>query len=121
MLAATETEIQRLRWKLRQLDKRLEQAMDLANQGRLSRDRLRTATREVTQEQLTVQEALAAAELRAGEQAEAGARRQARDRALNELLDGWNELSVEERQALLREVVDRIVINAEGPQVLLSP
>lgn len=121
LLATTEAEVRRLRFRLRQLDKRLEQALDATTQGRINRERLRSITRDITQEQLALQDALVAVERRAEEQAEASVRRQQRERALQTLLDGWDRLPLEERQALLREIIDRIVITGESPQIILRP
>jgi site-specific DNA recombinase len=121
VIAGTSTEMQRLRTRLRQLDKRLEQALDAAAQGKVPRDRLRAYTREIAEEQIAVEEALLELERRAEEQSEANARRERRERVLNELLDGWTVIPLEERQSLLREIIDRIVITAEGPQVHLRP
>jgi hypothetical protein len=119
--ASTETELQRLRTRHRYLDKQLEQALDAAVQGKINRDRLRGFTSEITREQMAIEDELFAAERRAEEQTEASARRARRERVLNELLDGWKSIALEERQAYLREVVDRIVITNEGPQVHLRP
>jgi hypothetical protein len=68
-----------------------------------------------------LEEALEDIQRRVQEQADASERRRGRERALARLLDGWDALALGEKQTLLRDLVDRVVVRDDGLQVVLRP
>jgi site-specific DNA recombinase len=121
--AVTEAEAdsKRLRDRLHQIDRRIGKSLEAAAAARLSRDKLRAQGLPLAQERLKVENDLRDAERRAENFASAGERRRARAEALARLAGKWDVLSVSERQDLLREVVDRIVVKDGDIQVSLRP
>jgi site-specific DNA recombinase len=113
-------EPKRLRGRLRQLDRRLEQYLDLASSGRLSADRLRALSVELAAQQLEVEDALAEDNRRTRERAARSERMQERERQIQQLTAEWSELEFPARQALLRELLERVVVHDESIEVVLS-
>jgi site-specific DNA recombinase len=111
----------RLQTRLRQLDRRLEQYLDLAAAGRLSVDRLRTLCLALAQEQLATQAALNDITRRRGEREARGEQIEERRRLLAELTEGWEALDFAARQALLRDILERVKVygKTEGVEVVL--
>jgi len=72
-------------------------------------------------QRLKLEEELEALERRVGEQSDAHERLRGRQRALATLLDGWVTLSLDEKKALLRGLVDRVVVRDEGMDLVLHP
>jgi hypothetical protein len=118
---AWEKEADRLRVRLRQLDRRLEEQLSAAARGRISKEQLRKLSVATASQRLKLEEELEEIERKLREHADAGERSRGRQRSLAALLDGWGSLSMDERQSLLRELVDRVVVRDEGIQVLLRP
>jgi site-specific DNA recombinase len=98
----------KLRARLRNLDRELDKVMDQAATGMLSRERLRAVSIEIAQRQLQLEEMLGDAERRTREREARSERQQSRDAALERLRSDWDALPFDERQALLREVLDRV-------------
>lgn len=112
-------EVERLRQRMRALDRRLEAYLDDAAKGRIGRERLRALSVEAATDRLALEQALEDAEARARRQADAAERRRAQQQALARLLDGWDSLPFEERRALLRDVVAAVVVTDEDVHVQL--
>src|SRR3990172_1228330 len=121
VLAERQGEAERLRGRLRQFDRRLEEGFSAAAKGRISKEQLHKLSVATASQQLKLEESLEEIERKIGEQADASQRRRGRQRALAQLLDGWEPLPIVEKQALLRELVDRVVVRDENLQVLLRP
>jgi site-specific DNA recombinase len=121
VLAEWQEKAVRLRLRLRQLDRRLEEQLAAAAKGRITREQLHKLSITTASQQLKLEEELEEAERRLQEQQDASERARERRRALAQLLDGWAELTLAEKQSLLREVVDRVVVRDDGIQVLLRP
>lgn len=121
VIAERQQECQQLRSRIRQLDRKLEGYMEAAAKGRISADRMRKLGLASAADRLALEEALEEAEQRAAQQASAAERRRERERSLARLLDEWDALSFGDRQALLREVVDRVTVHDDGLRVLLRP
>lgn len=111
----------RLRARLRQLDRRLEEQLSAAAKGRIGREQLHKLSIATAAQRLKLEEELEETERRIQEQADASERSRGRQKTLAWLLDGWATLPIDEKQSLLREVVDRVVVRDEGIQVLLRP
>ncbi len=109
----------RLRDRVRRLDKRLEQYLDAAAGGSLHPEKLQTAAVGIATEQLQLEDRL----IDAGRQALLKASEEERHRAIEKTLERlrkeWNDLPFAERQDLLREAVERIVVSDDEVQLVL--
>jgi site-specific DNA recombinase len=110
---------ERLRNRLRQLDHRIEEQFSAAAKGRVSREQLRKLSIATATQQLRLEEELDEIERRLQEHAGAAERYHARQRALAYVLDGWPTLPIAEKQSLLRDLVDRVVVNDDVIDVVL--
>ena len=114
-----ETQLTRLRDRVRRLDKRLEQYLDAAAGGSLNPDKLQSAAVAIATEQLQLEDRLLDASRQAQAQASEEERRRAVDKTLRRLREEWNDLEFVEKQDLLREGVERIVVSDEDVQLVL--
>jgi predicted nucleic acid-binding Zn-ribbon protein len=121
VLQEAEARRRRLRGRLRRLDKRLEEYMNEAARGRLSAERLRSLSVAVATEELSLEESLVEAERFVRQQASASERQQQKERALARLRDEWDRLTPLEQQALLGELVERVVVWDDSIRILLRP
>ncbi|MEX1253374.1 MAG: recombinase family protein [Dehalococcoidia bacterium] len=121
VLGEWEGEARRLRTRVRQMDRRLDEYLAAAAKQRISREQLQKLSVGTAAERLKLEEAVEGVEHKIREQSDASERRKARERSLARLLDGWKTLAIEEKQTLLRELVDRVVVHDEGVQVHLRP
>jgi len=112
-------EPKRLRSRLRQLDRRLEQYLDLASSGRISPDRLKALSTELAHQQLEVEDALADVNRRTREREVRTERIQSQAEQTARLRDTWPELDFPERQALLRDVLQRVNVTDDAVEVVL--
>jgi len=112
-------EAKRLRTKARRLDRRLEQYLDAAVNGGLAREKLQATGLALATEQLQVEESLANANRLVEQQASESERRRRQDTIRARLADGWDELSVRERQEMLREILARIVVGDDMVELVL--
>ncbi len=119
VLQEAEARCRRLRGRLRRLDKRLEEYMNEAARGRLSAQRMRSLSVAVGAEGLSVEESLAEAERFVRQQASAAERQQQKERALARLRDEWDHLAPLEQQALLGELLERVVVWDDSIRILL--
>jgi site-specific DNA recombinase len=113
--------IERLRGRLRQYDRRLDEQVAAAAKGRISREQFRKLGIGTASQRLKLEDELEELERRLQEQTSAGERAYRRRRALAALLDRWDELAFAEKQSLLRELVDRVVVRDEGIELVLRP
>jgi hypothetical protein len=121
VLAEWQRQGQRLRRRLAQVDKRLEGYLDSAARGRLSRERLRNLSMAAAADRLALEEALEETERRARQQATAAERRRQREWARQRLCDEWDSLLFAERQELVRQVVERVVVTDDEVHTFLRP
>jgi site-specific DNA recombinase len=121
VLAEQESQAERLRSRLRAIDRRLESYVDAASRGRITRERMRALSVQAATDRLAAEDALEDAERRVGEHINAAERTRAREQAVARLLDGWDTLPFDQRQAILRDVIARVDINDEGVAVVLRP
>ena len=121
VIAERQQECQRLRSRLRQLDRKLESYVEAGAKSRISPERMRKLSLSAASDRLALEEALEEAERRAQQQADAAERRRQRERSLAQLLDNWDTLLFNQRQALLREVIDQVTVWDDAVKVLLRP
>jgi site-specific DNA recombinase len=119
VMAEWEEKAERLRTRLRTIDRRMEDQFSAAAKGRVTHDQLQKLSLKSAAQRLELEEELEDIERRIADQANAAERVRARKKALATLLDGWGVLSLPEKQSLLREVVDRVVVQDDGMQVLI--
>ena len=121
VLAEAEAQCRRLRDKLRRLDRRLEQHLEAAANGRISSERLRTLSLALASERMGAEDALAEAQRALQQQATEAERKRQRQRALARLGDEWERLQFPQRRELLRELVDRVIVRDDGIETFLRP
>jgi len=121
VLAEWQAESRRLRERLHQIDRRIGKSVEAASAARLSREKLRNQGLALGQERLKVEDDLRNAEWRAENYATATERRKARADALARLVGKWEILPIGERQDLLREVVDRVMVSDDEVRTVLRP
>ena len=114
-----EAQVQRLRDKVRRLDKRLERYLDSAATGNLNPERLRTLAVTLASEQLQLEDKLAESHRLARQEATEGERRRQREKVLQRLRGEWDVMSFAEKQELLREGLDRIIVRDDGLEMRL--
>ena len=110
-----------LRDRMRRLDRRLEQFLDAATSGRLNGERLRSQGVEVASQRLITEETLAERQRWAQMRATAAERRQHQRDALARCREQWSQLTFPERYELLRQILERVVVQDEGIQVSPRP
>ncbi len=119
--AELEEKATRLRTRVRQLDHRLDDQLTSAAKGRITREQLQKLSMATAASRLRLEEELEEIDQKVREQQNASERSHGRRKAMASLLDGWGSLAMGERQSLLREVVDRVVVKDDGIQVVLRP
>jgi len=119
--ADLDAKAERLRGRLRQLDRRLDDQISSAAKGRINREQLHKLNVATATNQLKLEEELEEIQRRLLDQQNATERVRNRRKALAALLDSWETLSLAEKQPLLREVVDRVEVRDEGIQVVPRP
>jgi site-specific DNA recombinase len=121
VLSEWQEESRRLRDRLHQIDRRIGRSLEAASTAKISREKLRSDGLVLAEEHLRVEEDLRLAEWRSGHYASSAERRRARQDAIARLVDRWDALAIPERQELLREVIDRIVVSDDSIKVVLRP
>jgi site-specific DNA recombinase len=116
-----QAETRRIRERLHQLDRRLNRELEAAAHDGANSDRLRTNGQELAEERLRVEEELRDAEWRAEHYASAAERRRTRHAALQLLVADWERLPLDDKQRLLRELIDQVRVGSEGVQLVLRP
>ncbi len=111
----------RLRARLQQLDRKLEEHLSAAAKGRISKGQLRKLSVATAADRLRLEEALQDTEQKIQDQADARERRRHREQSLARLLEGWETLALADKQPLLREIIDRVVVQDDGVQIVLRP
>jgi DNA invertase Pin-like site-specific DNA recombinase len=100
----------RLRGQLRNIDRELDRLLEQAAAGRVSRERLQAVSIELAQRRLALEEQLEVAETRSRVRQARAERLQRRQEALVQLRVCWEELAFDERQAVLRETLARVLV-----------
>lgn len=116
-----EVQGKQLRDKMRRLDRKLEQYLDAAANGRINGERLRTLGVEVAAQVLATEEALAERQRQAQQKATEEERKRRRRSALQRCREHWDDMGFQERHDLLRELLERVVVKDDGIEIVLSP
>jgi site-specific DNA recombinase len=116
-----QTESRRLRDRLHQVDRRLNRELEAAASDTISSERLRSNGLALAEERLKVEEELRDAEWRAEHYASAAERRRTRNAALQLLVAEWATLPLNDKQQLLREMIDQVRVGEGGARIVLRP
>ncbi len=119
--AETAAHVVRTHGRQRQLDRRLAESLMLAAAGRLPAEKLRAVAAEVVEEHRILEEELVALQHRAQAQASDTGRRQRRERLLQRVRTEWDRIPFPERQAILHELIDRVVAYDDHVTTFLRP
>ena len=117
VIAQWQEESRRLRERLQQVDRRLARSLEAAASDKLSFEKLRSQGLTLADERLKLEEELRDAEWRSEHYASASERRRTRGAALKLLVNQWTNLSLGERQQLVREMVEQVRVGGEGEPV----
>ncbi len=109
----------RVRGRMRALDRRLSSQLTTAARGRLPRERLRETAQEIVSEYSQAEEELALIGRRTAAQASAGERRRYQERQLTRVRNEWGKLSFDEQQALVRDLVEKVVVKGDSVRTVL--
>jgi site-specific DNA recombinase len=109
----------RIRSRMRNLDRELDRLMEQAAAGLLSRERLRAQSIDIARRQLELEEQQGREERRTREREARAERQQLRQSVLDRLRDDWEGLPFEERQALLRDVLDKVVVHDDHVELMM--
>ena len=107
--AAAEAELQRLRARVRTIDRRFDGQVAAAAKGRLSSDRLQTIAQTAARDRLAVEDAIEALELRSAVVDGGGAFAHAADTA-----ERWESLEFDALHQALRDAVSRITVTDDS-------
>jgi hypothetical protein len=116
-----QAEARRLRERLHQVDRRLNRELEAAAGEAISSDRLRSNGLALAEERLKIEEELRDAEWRAEHYASAAERRRTRNAALEVLVSQWESLPLNDKQQLLREMVDQVRVGDGEARIVLRP
>ncbi len=119
--AAVSDEAERLRTRLRQLDRQLDQHMQAAANNELSLQQLRELNVAIMNQQMEAEEAIRKLEGRRQLVESLEGQRTSRASLLAGLTSGWDGLEFAARQALIREVVEHVTVLDEGALIRLRP
>jgi DNA invertase Pin-like site-specific DNA recombinase len=114
-----EAAINRLRDRVRRLDKRLEQYLDAAAGGTMNPEKLQTAAVAIATEQMQLEDRLVEANRAAQAQAGEEARRREIEKTIRRLREEWDEMPFAEKQDLMRESIERITVSDDEIQLQL--
>lgn len=119
VMAEHEQQCARLRARLRAIDKRLARYVEAAARGRLTAEKMRALSSSAAADGLGVEDALEAAEARSYEQASSVERKRRREHDLATLLERKEKLKFVDRQAGLREAVDRVIVADDHIEIMM--
>jgi site-specific DNA recombinase len=116
-----QTESHRLRERLHQIDRRLNKELESLVGHAIDSDRLRSNGLALAEERLKTEEELRDAEWRTEHYASSAERRRTRNAALQLLVAEWETLNLNDKQSLLREMIDQVRVGKDGPRIVLRP
>jgi hypothetical protein len=122
VLAEQRAELDRLRAKLRSVDRRIEGYVDSASKGRLTKEKMHTLSVTAAADRLATEDAMEAVERRIDEHLSASDRKRGREREVRRLLDEWEQLVFADRQSSLRDAIARITVSdGDAIKITLRP
>lgn len=121
VLAEQQAEAERLRARLKSIDRRLESYVDAAVRGRITKEKMHKLSLQAASERLAGEDALEAATRRLEDHVDAEQRRRAREKSVAKLIDEWEALGFEEKQSILRDTIARIGVDDDALALTLRP
>ncbi len=112
-------DVEKLRARIRSLDRKLETHIDDAAKGRLTRDKMHALSIAAAGERLRVEDQLDAIERVAGGRISGAERRRARDAAVTQIAATWCDGTFDTRQSALREVLGRVTVTDDAITLVL--
>ena len=109
----------RVRGRMRTLDRRLADQMTLAVAGQLSPKHLREKAQSIVDEFQQAERELETITNRTEAQESDAARRKRRDLLLEKVRAQWESLPFEEQQTILRELIEQVIVGADGVRTVL--
>jgi site-specific DNA recombinase len=109
----------RLRARLKALDRRLDGYVDAAAKGRLAKEKMHALSVTAAADRLAIEDAVEAAERRGSERTDATKRKSAREGDVARLLETWDQLAFAERHAGLRETIGAITVTDDDITIAL--
>ena len=116
--AEIEGQIRRLKDKGKRLDKRLEKHLDEAASGTIDHEKLRSLCVSLGAEQLRIEQKLVEAVRRSEQEASEKETRRERQKKLKSLRERWDDFAFEEKQDLLRDVLEKIMVRDDGLELI---
>lgn len=114
-----EAAIEKVRSRVKSLDRKLEGFVDAAARGRITREQMHAYSVKAAGERLALDDELEHLERDLERRFDTVQRRTAQLAGLRRLVADWDALGFEARQALIRDVVCRVDVNDEGLTVAL--
>ncbi|HJN91266.1 MAG TPA: zinc ribbon domain-containing protein, partial [Dehalococcoidia bacterium] len=109
----------RIQGRLRGVEKRLQEHLDSAARGAVPRDEVRATANDLVHEFQQAQDELAGLQRRSAAQSSEDERRRYREQQLSRLRGDWDDLPFDERQALLRDIVEKVIVDVDGVRTIL--
>jgi len=119
VLAEQRRDVDRMRTRLRGIDRRMQGYVDAASKGRLAKEKMHALSIMAAGDRLACEDALEAAEQHIAERLTSAERGVARERSVRHLLDAWDEMPFGDRQPSLRAAVERITVFDDAVKLLL--
>jgi DNA invertase Pin-like site-specific DNA recombinase len=122
-VAATDQqrEYERIRARLRAVDRRIERYVDAAAKGRLPKDRMHRLGIAAAADRLVLEDACESVEQRIAARQDGAERRASREHAVGELLRGWAAMPFARRQAGVREAIARLTVHDDRVELTPRP
>ena len=109
-----ENDLERLRSRLRAVDRRFERFLDSAAKGRLSKEKLRVLGLAAAQQRIDIEDALEVAEREMTDPATTDGGIEQRNALLLRTVRDWETMPFAEQYAALREMLSRITVRDDG-------
>jgi hypothetical protein len=114
VLGEQQAQLDKLRARVKSIDRRLEGYVDSAAKGRITKERMHKLSVAAAGDRLSTEDAIEAAERRIDEHVNAAERKRTRERDVRRLLDEWETMPFAEKQSLLRDAVNRIAVTDDS-------
>lgn len=111
----------RLRARIKSIDRKLESYIDAAVRGRITREKMHTLSVDAAKQRLVAEDALEVATTRAADRASEPHNASFRDERRLRLVATWGDPDFVARQSLLRDVLERITVRDDAVELQFRP
>ena len=115
------SEPDRLRARIKSIDRKLEGYIDAAVRGRITREKMHALSVDAAAKRITIEDALELATKRAADRASEPHTAPYRDERRLRLIASWEDPDFDARQMLLRDVLERITVRDDVVELQLRP